>query len=357
MAAAGWITVPGKGKRYRMSDGSYRLMNPGDPLSTPVIGDLINYGLQGAVDWLNRNQIGLSAPAKAAAQSAPVGRPAGYTTRETYTQPGVGEFDLRTGRPVAGTQVAPLVTPPQRAQLEESNRMLQQAGGPNISQRLVPTESEADALNARYAGKEYWQTTAGQDMLELAQQQTAPADVKLAEYYEAQRAVGLGAQDEILAGLTQGLDPAKAEAMKTWAKANPMLAYREYDKRFPKPTTGPDDEAIRQAMAKGQYFPSESSPDPLAGGAQLPISYRDLAPSSPGNVVPAPLPRLEPAAFPTPEQAGLPVAPRFTAQEQNLNGTASPLPQVAQAQAVVDLKGEELLRQHLAPLKALRSRP
>lgn len=66
-----------------------------------------------------------------------------------------------------------------------------------------------------------------EEMQALAAQRTAPTSAPLASYYRAQSAAGRGNMDEIVSAL--GYTGAMAE----WAKANPMLAQREYNKKFP----------------------------------------------------------------------------------------------------------------------------
>jgi hypothetical protein len=89
----------------------------------------------------------------------------------------------------------------------------------------------------------------------------------LEDYYAAQQAVGAKNIGEI----TGALGYQKGSAMEQWAKANPMLAMREFNKKFPTgaPTQGPSDEAIRAAMGGGTYFPSEGSPSPVANAPSL----------------------------------------------------------------------------------------
>lgn len=70
-------------------------------------------------------------------------------------------------------------------------------------------------------------------MQALAGQAKAPMDTPLATYYRAQSAAGRGNMPEIVEGLTYGLEKSKADAMKQWAEHNPMLAQREYAKKFP----------------------------------------------------------------------------------------------------------------------------
>lgn len=64
--------------------------------------------------------------------------------------------------------------------------------------------------------------------------QYAPAPISpLASAYRAESEAGRANMPEVVSGLTFGMEGEKAKAMESWAKANPMLAYREYNKRFP----------------------------------------------------------------------------------------------------------------------------
>lgn len=69
-----------------------------------------------------------------------------------------------------------------------------------------------------------------EEMNTLASQQRAPGKTPadLATYYRAQSAAGRGGMDEILDAMEY-----KGTPLEAWAKANPMLAQREYNKRFP----------------------------------------------------------------------------------------------------------------------------
>lgn len=105
-----------------------------------------------------------------------------------------------------------------------------------------------------------------------------PASLK--DFYSAESQVGrrdMGStvKDDtgvIIPTLTKGLQGQAAKDMETWARANPMLAQREYAKKFSAEQaaagyagTGPSDEAIRAAMTGGKYFPSAGGPSPIAG--------------------------------------------------------------------------------------------
>ena len=238
-------------------------------------------------------------------------------------------------RPAPSATLATLSTPPERAQLEERNRMLQQAGGANISQRLVPTEAQAQAINERYASPDYWQSDAGKTMLALADGGKAAEKSSLADLYAAQRAVGTGANAKIVSGLTAGLDAQKAKAITEWATANPALAFREFRKRFP-------EEKLLPAGTTETTAPIEF-PE---------VSYQSApAPYAPGGVVAAPFTQQETKVPVLGGDDALPVVAPVNSQKFNLAGPDSPLPQINGAQALTERKTNELLLQHLAPLR------
>ena len=84
-------------------------------------------------------------------------------------------------------------------------------------------KSEADRMMQQYASDEYWDTEAGKAMMELGSQESYEGD-NLAEFYNAQQAVGTGTIDEIID------DMGYTGNMEIWARANPALALREYQK-------------------------------------------------------------------------------------------------------------------------------
>ena len=102
----------------------------------------------------------------------------------------------------------------------------------------------------------------------------------LKDYYAAQQEVGERNIGEIIGGLGYQ----KGSPMEQWAKANPMLAMREYNKKFPagEATQGPSDDAIRAAISGGKFYPSEGSPSPVTN----PPDFGTIA-----NTVPAPPPK------------------------------------------------------------------
>lgn len=123
-------------------------------------------------------------------------------------------------------------------------------------------EAEQRRMMQQYASKEYWDTEQGKAMLSLGQQMSAPKDAKLADYYGAQRAVGIGSMGEILEGLASVDDRYKEGGdLRKWAEANQGLALREYNKRFPGGTAG---------MGEGELsVPTIDSANPTAGERAL----------------------------------------------------------------------------------------
>lgn len=91
--------------------------------------------------------------------------------------------------------------------------------------------------------------------------QYAPAPMSpLAASYRAESEAGRKNMPEIVGGLTFGLEGQEAKAMEAWAKANPMLAQREFSKRFPagEPTIGPTPATLQaDESLKGvtRFFP------------------------------------------------------------------------------------------------------
>ena len=132
---------------------------------------------------------------------------------------------------------------------------------PGLSDDADVRQSALEAMRQQYAPNTgIYGTDAGKAMLASAQQNQYTGDqAGLADFYSNQQKVGAGLSDEVIGamGYTGG--------MAEWAKANPALAMREYNKKFANSYegTGPGDEAIQQAMDQGNFYPSEGSPNPL----------------------------------------------------------------------------------------------
>ena len=129
-------------------------------------------------------------------------------------------------------------------------------------------DEEYKTLLSQYGGTSGVQQLAGMQSLPTGFTPTGGKQAAgLEDYYSAQQAVGAKNIGEI----TGALGYQKGSPMEQWAKSNPMLAMREFNKKFPAgaPTQGPSDEAIRAAMGGGTYFPSEGSPSPVANAPSL----------------------------------------------------------------------------------------
>ena len=129
-------------------------------------------------------------------------------------------------------------------------------------------DEEYKTLLSQYGGTSGVQQLAGMQSLPTGFTPTGGKQAAgLKDYYAAQQEVG----ERNIGDITGALGYQKGSAMEQWAKANPMLAMREFNKKFPAgaPTQGPSDEAIRAAMGGGKYFPSEGSPSPVANAPSL----------------------------------------------------------------------------------------
>jgi hypothetical protein len=106
----------------------------------------------------------------------------------------------------------------------------------------------------------------------------------LKDYYAAQQEVGernIGDITESLAYKDSRYQ--KGGKLEQWAKANPMLAMREFNKlgyQTSAELQGPSDQQkIRDAISGGTYYPSEGSPSPVTNPPDF---------GTPANAVPAP---------------------------------------------------------------------
>jgi hypothetical protein len=106
----------------------------------------------------------------------------------------------------------------------------------------------------------------------------------LKDYYAAQQEVGernIGNITESLAYKDSRYQ--KGGKLEQWAKANPMLAMREFNKlgyQTSAEMQGPSDQQkIRDAISGGTYYPSEGSPSPVTNPPDF---------GTPANAVPAP---------------------------------------------------------------------
>jgi len=163
-------------------------------------------------------------------------------------------------------------------------------------------DDEYNRLKAQFGGTTGVSQLAGMTSLPTGFTPTGGKQAAgLKDYYAAQQEVGERNIGEIIGGL----EYQKGSPMEQWAKANPMLAMREYNKKFPagEATQGPSDDAIRAAISGGKFYPSEGSPSPITNPPNF---------GTPANAVPAP-----------PMQQGRAVsAPYDEAQRQAAGNTA-----------------------------------
>ena len=91
-------------------------------------------------------------------------------------------------------------------------------------------------------------------MDKLASGKGVPEGTGIAAKYRAESAMGRGNMDEIVEAMGY-----KGSPMETWARANPMLAFREYNKKFPagEPTIGPTPAALQASEGPMTAFGQE----------------------------------------------------------------------------------------------------
>jgi len=249
-----------------------------DPFGVPkaIFGGIGN-PLQSLADFLNRAGVGVRRSASAnqmgpnPLQGDPTGRYApGFMQQQFQTPPpGQGTTTI-----VRGTRDG--VTPDRT----QSDLYKQYALNPQGQFDRYFGSSEMDP----YFGSASRGAGAPKDlaaMESLAGMGKAPVGTPLSTYYRAQSAAGRGNMDEIIS--TMGYKGPMAE----WAKANPMLAQREFNKRFPagEPTIGRTPSALQaDESLKGvtKFFPGA---EPDISSAQ-PMGSEDFAVAA--NAVPAP---------------------------------------------------------------------
>jgi len=208
-----WVVVdatslgyPGEKRWYNKATGEYRLSREGyfdpaggtgSPSDMRAIGNVFNGLWQGVSDHFD-------------------------PTSAKYQKP-VSNYDIHQG-----ADLNPAVYLDGTGGNLDRNTPVQPGSsiGPNaiqITPRELAQESEARRMMQQYASDEYWDTEAGKVMMDLGSQESYEGD-NLAEFYNAQQAVGTGTIDEIID------DMGYTGNMETWARANPALALREYQK-------------------------------------------------------------------------------------------------------------------------------
>ena len=142
-------------------------------------------------------------------------------------------------------------------------------------------DDEYNRLKSQFGGPAGVEQLAMQTSLPVSFTPTgAKGPASLKDFYSAESQVGRRDMGSIIDQMGYKGDMAK------WAAANPMLAQREYAKKFSADQaaaayggTGPSDEAIRSAISGGKFYPSEGSPSPVTNPPDF---------GTPANSVPAP---------------------------------------------------------------------
>ena len=252
---------PGKanavaGNFYQLPDGKVRFYAGGDEFRVYGVDNQGNerIALDGLMSQLGQSLSGLmpkgprsysgqpmlhdfgGLPSKADAVPNRVPPDPDYKQQELDA--GEAAEDWRPGAGFPGQQVTVIRNNEPDAQASEMERMRQQYG----------------------AGASFWDTEEGKDLLlDTMSNEYTGDQAGLPGFYQDQAKAGLGQMDKIIESMGYTGD------MATWAKNNPALALREYNKRQPDSYsgTGPSDSEIEQAMKDGNFFPSEGSPNPL----------------------------------------------------------------------------------------------
>ena len=243
-------------------------------------------GLQSAADALNRAGIGVGRKAQASTPKpsfVPISSdqlPAGAFMRETgrvggmtsedaarlggymdemgrvFVPPGMGTVPSAPQLPPPDTSPAGTIQPGSivtgldrggNLDRKKSDLYKQYAQTPEGQfERYFKTQEMAPYFGTSFQGK--GAPTSAQAMIDLASQVAAPTTAPLASFYAAQSATGRGSMDEIISAMGY-----KGTPMEQWAKSNPMLAFREYNKKFPAgaPTQGPTPALPGPPMGEG----------------------------------------------------------------------------------------------------------
>ena len=255
---------PGKanavaGNFYQLPDGKVRFYAGGDEFRIYGVDNQGNerIALDGLMSQLGQSLSGLmpkggprpygktpmwhdfgGLPSKADRGPTPNRVPPDPNYKQQELDAGEAAEDWRPGAGFPGQQVTVIRNNEPDAQASEMERMRQQYG----------------------AGASFWNTEEGKDLLlDTMSNEYTGDQAGLPGFYQDQTKAGLGQMDKIIDSMGYTGD------MATWAKNNPALALREYNKRQPNAYsgTGPSDAEIEQAMKDGNFFPSEGSPNPL----------------------------------------------------------------------------------------------
>jgi len=189
----------------------------------------------------------------------------GDPTLSRYGTPGTQTDDYNAWRGGGGAPPPPVLPAP----ITSPNTTFQNA------------DDEYNRLKSQFGGPAGVEQLAMQTSLPVSFTPTgAKVPASLKDFYSAESQVGRRDMGSIIDQMGYKGDMAK------WAAANPMLAQREYAKKFSADQaaaayggTGPNDDAIRAAISGGKFYPSEGSPSPVTNPPDF---------GTPANAVPAP---------------------------------------------------------------------
>lgn len=233
--------------------------------------------------------------------------------------------------------------------LEERNRMLQQAGGPNISQRLVPTEAEATAINAARGPVQ-------EAALNYRQQVESDPAAPLPELIDP-RSPAYAQRADIQAWMAANQNAARGADGKNiverfLAKQRPLQAATDAAPDYSPggeptapwtPTDAPSAPPERGSVVGEKWYGKTWDGSRWVGPGD-PVAQTSLRPEVPTFPV-------EPAQTFAP---GVEFVPQATAQDSNLNFN-SPLPEVNGAQALRDERTKSLLGRYLVQAGSLNT--
>ena len=254
MAEGKWVTVPGNltqsGKperRYQMKSGQYRETEPN---SAEWYDKMYKQPLQnvrtGLYDFFAKYD------------GDPSTNPGDISRRQSSSS-GLSEAEQRALRdgPEGGAARAGRIRTESDAFVKNArnnpgdpnHQLFSQAPRrENLSDDSNSRDSALTSMQQQYApGADIWSTDEGKAILEAAKTNTYSGKDQgtLAEFNTMQRQAGIGANPEIIEAM--GYEGAMAE----WAKANPALAMREYNKKFGNSYEGTGSGDANSVLANG----------------------------------------------------------------------------------------------------------
>lgn len=181
----------------------------------------------------------------------------------------LGQYNL--GRRFGGAEerdpfaIAPVVVPPLKTAVDDTATAPALPPGLDLS-RPKPFAMTPEGQFDRYFGSsdmdQYFGASSrgkgapktAEAALELASGKGVPEGTDIATKYRAESAMGRGNMDEIVEAMGYTGSP-----LEQWARANPMLAFREYNKKFPagQPTIGPTPAALQASEGPMTAFGQE----------------------------------------------------------------------------------------------------